>query len=63
METPTSVRLGKLGGKVQKACGRTGLKQPDVIKLAVSELLKRYPDDKALALAVMNFRISEAKKP
>jgi hypothetical protein len=62
METPVSLRLGKQGSKVQKASKRTGLKQPDVIKLAIAELFKRYPNDKSLAEAVISFRAQENLK-
>jgi hypothetical protein len=62
METPLSVRLGEQGDKLHNASNRTGLKKPDVIKLAIEELFRRYPKDKELAEAVFKFRLNEQKK-
>jgi hypothetical protein len=62
METPLSVRLGDQGENLHKVASRTGLKKPDVIKLAIEELFCRYPKDKDLAAAVIQFRITESKR-
>lgn len=62
METPHSLRLGNQGSKLQKASSRTGLKQPDLVKLALQELFKTYPKDSELMKAVIEFRMRESKK-
>ena len=62
METPMSLRLGKVGTKVQQAARRTGFKKTDIIKLAITELLNAYPSDAKLASAVMEYRLKEAAK-
>ena len=62
MDHPISFRPGKHGAKLNRITRRTGLKQPDIIKLALAELFKAYPDNKALALAVYEYRATEAAK-
>ena len=62
METPLSIRLGKHGAKLAKFSSKTGLKKPDLIKLAVIELFKKYPTDDALRRAVIEWRVLEAAK-
>ena len=61
-DDPISFRAGKTGIKLKKVASRTGLKQPDILKLALVELFKAYPDDRSLAQAVFNYRLTEAVK-
>ncbi len=62
MKTPISFRPGKQGTKLVRIARRTGLKHPDLLKLALAELFKNYPDDRTLAQAVFNYRTEEASK-
>jgi hypothetical protein len=61
MPTPTSVRLGALQKKLTSISRRTGLKQPDMVKLALEEFFARHRKDDEIKEAVIRYRIEGSK--